>query len=73
MNLENVEQIEVYYKWLLIQDDHDDNKFVDCAVAGNVKFVVSNDKHFNILKNIEFPSIEVIKADQFLEELKSLS
>ena len=69
INIENVRKIEVYYRWLLINEDPDDNKFVDCAVAGNVKFVVSNDKHFKILKEIEFPSIEVITADQFLEEL----
>jgi len=72
LSLENVEQIEVYYKWLLIQEDYDDNKFVDCAIAGNVKFVVSNDKHFNILKKIKFPFVEVIKAEQFLEELEKL-
>lgn len=72
INLENVEQIEVYYKWLLIQEDFDDNKFVDCAIAGNVKFVVSNDKHFKILKKIKFPIVEVIKSDEFLEELKKI-
>ena len=72
LSLENVEQIEVYFRWLLIQDDPDDNKFVDCAIAGNVKFVVSNDRHFNILKKVNFPRVEVIKADQFLEELKIL-
>lgn len=71
VNLKNVNQIKVYYKWLLIQDDFDDNKFIDCAIAGNVKFVVSNDKHFNVLKRIPFPFVEVIKADQFLDELKN--
>ncbi len=70
LNLENVEKIEVFYKWLLIEKDFDDNKFVDCAIAGNVRFVVSNDKHFNILKSIEFPSVEVISADKFLDELQ---
>ncbi|MFK7798367.1 MAG: putative toxin-antitoxin system toxin component, PIN family [Aureispira sp.] len=68
----NVEQIKVYYRWLLIQDDPDDNKFVDGAVAGNVRFVVSNDKHFKILKEIHFPSVEVIKVDDFLAELKKI-
>ena len=72
INLDNVEKIEVYYKWLLIENDPDDNKFVDCAIAGNVKFVVSNDKHFKILKKIKFPFVEVINSDQFLEELKNL-
>lgn len=72
LSLENVERIEIYYKWLLIEKDTDDNKFVDCAIAGNVKYVVTNDKHFNVLKNIDFPSIEVVSADQFLKELEGL-
>jgi len=38
----------------------------------NKRFVVSNDKHFRILKEIEFPSIEVISSDQFLEVLNGL-
>ena len=69
-NLENVEQIKVYYNWLLIKEDPDDNKFIDCAIAGNVKYIVSNDKHFNILKTIDFPNVEIIKADDFVLELK---
>jgi predicted nucleic acid-binding protein len=72
LNLKNVEKIEVFYNWHLIEEDFDDNKFVDCAIAGNVKFVVSNDNHFKVLKNIDFPSVEVIKADDFLKELKNL-
>ena len=72
LNLNNVEKIEVYYRWLLIHKDADDNKFVDCAIAGNVKYVVSNDKHFKVLKEIKFPHIDVISADQFLEELKAI-
>lgn len=72
LSLDNVERIEIYYKWLLIEKDTDDNKFVDCAIAGNVKYVVTNDKHFNVLKNIDFPSIEVVSADQFLKELEEL-
>lgn len=39
-NLNNVELAPVYYHWLLIKEDPDDNKFIDCAIAGNVKFVV---------------------------------
>ncbi len=70
INLNNVEFIDVYYNWRLIESDYDDNKFIDCAIAGNVKFVVSNDKHFNILKNIMFPKVEVIRSDQFLIELE---
>lgn len=72
MNLANVENTEIYFHWNLIEKDPDDNKFVDCAISASVKYVVTNDNHFKILKTIEFPPVEVVNADQFLEELKTL-
>ena len=63
---------EVLYRWNLIQEDPDDDKFVDAAVAARVRFVVSNDKHFAVLKTIDFPSVEVITLDEFLEEVRAL-
>lgn len=40
------EFITPYFKFNLIKEDSDDNKFVDCAVAGNAKFIVSEDRHY---------------------------
>jgi uncharacterized protein len=65
-NLPNAILITPYFRFNLIQSDPDDNKFVDCAITANVKFIVSNDKHFNILKHIDFPKVEVVKIDDFL-------
>ena len=65
LNAPNVEQATVYYKWLLIPTDPDDNKFVDCAISANTDFIVSNDKHFNVLKNIDFPKVNVLDIDTF--------
>jgi len=65
LNAPNVEQATVYYKWLLIPADPDDNKFVDCAISANTDFIVSNDKHFNVLKNIDFPKVNVLDIDTF--------
>ena len=64
-NAPNVRWITKYYKWNLIEQDADDNKFVDCAIACSAKFLVSDDKHFRVLKKIPFPSVEVLKADEF--------
>lgn len=64
-NAPNVLLITKYFKWNLIEADADDNKFVDCAISCDAKFIVSNDKHFNILGTIPFPKVEVIKADTF--------
>lgn len=58
------------YRWNLITRDPDDNKFVDCAIAGNVRFVVSNDRHFDELKEIDFPKVDILSADELLEEVK---
>ena len=62
--------VTVYYNLELITADPDDNKFVDCAFASNADFIVSNDNHFAVLKNINFPSIPVLKIDAFNELLK---
>jgi len=55
--LPNVQQVIVYYKWNLIKADTDDNKFVDCAVSYNTNGIITQDKHFNILKPLDFPKI----------------
>lgn len=70
-NRSNIKHIEVYYHFELIQADMDDNKFVDCAIKADAKYIVSNDKHFNILETIPFPHVEVINIIRFLEELKN--
>lgn len=66
----NVSLITPYYNWKLITADPDDNKFVDCAIAANAKFIVTGDHHFNVLKDIPFPSVPVVNIDEFLKELE---
>jgi putative PIN family toxin of toxin-antitoxin system len=67
--LPNVKKTEIFYHLNLIPDE-DDNKFVDCAFAANAHYLVTNDKHFNVLKSINFPSINVITLERFCELLK---
>ncbi len=52
---------------ILLENDPDDNKFVDCAIAGAADFIVTDDKDFNVLKNISFPKVAVLSSDEFLE------
>ena len=61
---------DVYFKWNLISD-FDDNKFADCAIGANADFLVTNDRHFDVLKSVEFPQVKVINATEFLELLVS--
>ncbi len=70
-NMPNIEFVTYYYRWQLIIADPDDDIFVDCAVAANTQFVVSEDKHFKVLKKIPFPKIEVLKIKDFEKILKS--
>lgn len=67
LNRPNVLLITPYYKFELIQSDVDDNKFVDCAIAAEAEYLVSNDAHFNILKNKPFPKVNVINLISFLK------
>ncbi len=71
LNRSNVIHIEVYFHFDLIKADKDDNKFVDCAIKANARYIVSNDRHFNELRNISFPRVEVIDILHFIEELKN--
>src|SRR5579863_8612825 len=69
--LPNVKKADIHYNLFLINADSDDNKFSDCAFAGNVHYLVTNDKHFNVLGTIPFPSINVITLEKFMELLTS--
>ncbi len=60
-----------YFSLNLIKNDADDNKFVDCAFAANADYIVTNDRDFDILKTISFPSIKVVSMQQFKEILIS--
>ncbi len=64
-NFKNVIRISPFYQWRLIVKDPDDNKFVDCAIAGHADFIVSHDNDFNILDQIKFPKVKVIRLEAF--------
>ena len=65
LNSYNVERVIPYYRWNIISADPDDNKFVDCAFNADADFIVTNDKHFNVLKKIDFPKINIIDIETF--------
>ena len=66
----NVERIDPYFHWNLITADPDDNKFVDCAFAAGATYIVSDDSHFNVLRDITFPQLLVLKLKEFVETLQ---
>lgn len=62
----NVMFVTPHFKFELITADHDDDKFVDCAFAANATYIVSDDKHYDVLKEISFPKLLVLKLKEFL-------
>ena len=69
--LPNVYKTDIYFNLTLIDVDKDDNKFVDCAFSANVQYIVTNDRHFNILKQYDFPKLNLIRIEVFTELLKT--
>ena len=68
----NVVRVDAQFRFGLIESDPDDNKFVDCAIVANAEYIVSNDSHFDILKDIPFPCVLVLSAEAFLAELQGI-
>ncbi|MFH0869630.1 MAG: putative toxin-antitoxin system toxin component, PIN family [archaeon] len=52
----------------VVKEDPDDNKILECALAGKVDYVISNDKH--LLKVKEYSGIRIIKPEELLIILK---
>jgi uncharacterized protein len=66
-NLPNAEKHEVFYKWYLIKEDYDNNKFSDTAINSAADYFITNDKHFDVLKEIPFPKVNVITPEDFVK------
>lgn len=60
---------DTYIHFGLIEQDVDDNKFVDCAVAADAEYIVTNDSHFNILKQIDWPKVLVLTIQEFVLQI----
>ena len=62
---DNFEQVMVYYNWQLISKDKDDNKFVDAFIASKADLLISNDSSIRILKNYNFPPLNILTLEEF--------
>lgn len=69
-NFPTIVRVEPTYRFLMIEDDPDDDKFTDAAVVGNADFVVTNDRHFNRLHDIPFPKVGLLSFADFCDRLK---
>ena len=51
---------------ITVSEDPGDNKFLECAVAGQADYIISSDRH--LLDHDGYTGIRICKARQFLEE-----
>ena len=52
-----------------VEDDPDDDKILECAVAGNADYIVSGDSH--LLDIEEYRGVEIVSPDEFLSTRNS--
>ena len=58
-----------HFHFNLIEQDPDDNKFVDCAIIANAEYIVTEDRHFDVLRQIRFPRVAVTDLEHFMATL----
>ena len=49
----------------IIKKDPDDDKFIQCAIAGQAKIIISGDRH--LLAQKSYKEIKILTSSQFLE------
>ena len=64
LNNPNTLFINIFYKFNLITANTDDNKFIDCAIAAQAKYIVTEDHHYDALRDLEFPKVDIIGLDE---------
>ena len=67
----NISLHNIFYNFLLVSKDADDNKFADTYIASSADILVSNDSALLSLNRNEFPAIKVITLQEFSQLLKA--
>lgn len=66
-------RIEPSYKWQLVENDPDDNKFVDCTIAASANYLITDDSDILRLRKISdmFPPLTIVTFDEFRKILEA--
>jgi len=51
----------------VIDSDPDDNRIIECAIAGKSTYIISGDKH--LLQLNEYEGIKILRASEFIQKL----
>ena len=63
--------VEPTMQLTVVQEDPDDDKFVECAVAGGADYIVSGDQHLLNLQS--YQNIPIVTPREFLDILEAES
>jgi putative PIN family toxin of toxin-antitoxin system len=59
-----VQNTPVYFRWNLIVHPNL-NKLVDCYVASNAEYLISQDTQMSVLGSIDLPRVNVVSIEEF--------
>ncbi len=65
-------RVEKYFSFGLPTYDIDDQKFLDCAIACGATYLITEDKHFNEVKNKDLFLVKIVSPSQLLEICKDV-
>jgi predicted nucleic acid-binding protein len=65
----NVRRQRISFDFRLVEQDPDDDKFVNAYVAGQADYLVTDDRHFRVMLASKFPTVRVVSAAEFMEVL----
>ena len=60
--------VEPGFRLSVVEEDPSDNRFLECALAGEADYVVSGDRHLKALGSFE--GIPILPPQEFLEVLE---
>jgi putative PIN family toxin of toxin-antitoxin system len=61
----NVSFAEPFFRWGIIHEDPDDNKFSDLAISVSADALITFDQHFQVFRNLSFPQLNILHPKDF--------
>lgn len=71
LTAENTSFISIFYNFLLVEGDPDDNKFSDTYLSAIADILVTNDKKVLALNKSDFPPVRTMTLQEFSDYIKT--
>ena len=69
---ENISLHSIFYNFLLVEGDPDDNRFADAYLSSGADVSVTNDSKLISLKDLDFPPMNTMKLQELEGHFKEL-